>query len=213
MPDSVQILAKAISEGRETTDTQILEAMKGLFGDRYEKRSVQNLNSDKPPFIRNAYGRGGSATEHVAYAGFINPDNPPSGPYGGASLVWFPSDEGCLIDFGIGTRGLSPDEGILTRPGHRRRIDSLRRYLVNQGVSLVWCRQDPATIGEPVPSLITRQLPAWEPVFKKYGNELYCLAVVPKKDISKAEMIVRAFVDLYAYERGWNALKAHEEEV
>jgi hypothetical protein len=38
-------------------------------------------------------------------------------------------DGGSLIDFGVGTRGLSPDEGILTRRGHRRRVTGLRRHM------------------------------------------------------------------------------------
>ncbi|MBF0256930.1 MAG: AAA family ATPase [Gammaproteobacteria bacterium] len=211
MSDSAQVLAQAIAAGWDTPGGDMIEAMRGVFGDRYHKRSASNLDSDKPPFIRNAYGRGGSATEHVAYAGFINPDNPPSGPYGGMSLVWFPSEEGCLISFVIGTRGLSPDEGILTRPGHRRRIASLRRYLVSQGVSVTWSRQDPATIGEPVPSLITRQLPAWDAALKRYGNELYCLAVVPKDNAEIASLVVQAFLDLYAYERGWDVLMSYQD--
>ena len=213
MSDALQILADAIAAGSSTTDAEILSAMKGIFGERYHKRSAKDLDSDRPLFIRNAYGRGGGETEHVAYAGFINPDNPGSGPYGGTSLVWFPREEGCLIDFGIGTRGLSPDEGILTRPGHRRRIASLRRYLVQHGVTMAWARQDPATIGVPVPDSIARQLPAWEPVFKRYGAELYCLAVVPKNDPALARLIVQAFLDLYAYERGWEPLKDAKDEV
>lgn len=212
MADALQILADVIAAGTATSDTAMLAAMRGVFGERYHKRSAQHLDHERPPFIRNAYGKGGGETEHVAYAGFINPDNPPSGPYGGTSLVWFPREEGCLIDFGIGTRGLSPDEGILTRPGHRRRIASLRRYLVSKGVTVAWARQDPATIGVPVPDLITKQLPAWEPVFKRYGNELYCLAVVPKDDPAKARVVVQAFLDLYAYERGWEVLKSAQEE-
>jgi len=214
MSDSLQVLADAIAAGIETSDTKMLEAMRGIFGHRYGKRSVRDLDHpDRPAFIRNAYGKGGSATEHVAYAGFINPDNPSSGPYGGTSLVWFPTEEGCLIDFGIGTRGLSPDEGILTRPGHRRRIASLRRYLVSKGVSIAWARQDPATIGVPVPSLVTEKLPAWKSVFERYGKELYCLALVPKGDPAKARLVVQAFLDLYAYERGWERLKSVDNEI
>lgn len=212
MADALQTLADAIAAGTATSDTEMLAAMRGIFGERYHKRSAQHLEHDRPPFIRNAYGKAGSETEHVAYAGFINPDNPPSGPYGGTSLVWFPREEGCLIDFGIGTRGLSPDEGILTRPGHRRRISSLRRYLVGQGVSVAWARQDPATMGVPVPDLVTKQLSAWESVFKRYSNELYCLAVVPKDDPAKARMVVQSFLDLYAYERGWEVLKSAQDE-
>lgn len=212
MSDALQVLSDAIAAGSVTSDSAILTAMRGVFGERYHKRSAPHFDHDKPPFIRNAYGRGGGETDHVAYAGFINPDNPPSGPYGGTSLVWFPRDEGCLIDFGIGTRGLSPDEGILTRPGHRRRIASLRRYLVSQGVPVAWARQDPATIGVPVPELITKRLPAWEPVFRRYSNELYCLSVVPKNDPVKARLVVKAFLDLYAYERGWEVLKSAKDE-
>jgi 5-methylcytosine-specific restriction enzyme B len=212
MPDALQTLADAIAAGSATTDTQMLAAMRGVFGERYHKRSAPALEQDRPPLIRNAYGRGGGETDHVAYAGFINPENPSSGPYGGFSVVWFPREEGCLIAFGIGTRGLSPDEGILTRPGHRRRIASLRRHLVAQGAVGAWARQDPATIGVPIPDLVTQRLTAWDPVFKRYGTELYCLCVVPKTDSAKARSIVQAFLDLYAYERRWEPLKGAKTE-
>ena len=212
MSDEVQSLADAIAAGSATSGPEILEAMRGLFGSRYHKRAASLLESDKPPFIRNAYGRGTGESEHVAYAGFINPDNPPSGPYGGASLVWFPREEGCLIGFVIGTRGLSPDEGILTRPGHRRRIASLRRYLAGEGLSSTWARQDPASIGVPVPEIVTRALPAWASVFKRYGSEHYCLAAVPRDNPALARTVVQAFLDLYAYERGWEVLTRCRDE-
>lgn len=205
MPDALQELADAIAVGTATTDEAMLRAMKGLFGVRYHKRAAAHLDHERPPFIRNAYGRGGGETEHVAYAGFINPDNPPSGPYGGASLVWFPREGNSLIAFVIGTRGLSPDEGILTRPGHRRRIASLRRHLVGLKVEHTWARQDPANIGAPVPSLVTKMLPEWDPAFRRYGNELYCFAKVPAEP-ARALEVVQAFLDLYAYERGWEVL-------
>jgi 5-methylcytosine-specific restriction protein B len=211
MSDELQNLANAIAAGSDTSSEAIGAAIKGLFGSRFHKRSASHLDHERPPFIRNAYGRSGAESEHVAYAGFINPDNPPSGPYGGTSLVWFPRPEGCLIDFGIGTRGLSPDEGILTRPGHRRRIESLRKHLVSLGVT-AWARQDPATMGMPVPKVVTDQLLAWKPIFDRYGNELYCLAEVPKNNPGLAKRVVQAFVDLYAYERGWEVLKAAEDE-
>src|SRR6516164_3732915 len=99
MPDAMQTLASAIAAGSATSDTQMLAAMRGIFGERYHRRCAPSLDHDRPPLIRNAYGRGGE-TDHVAYAGFINPENPPSGPYGGTSLVWFPREEGCLIAFG-----------------------------------------------------------------------------------------------------------------
>lgn len=212
MSDALQLLVDAIAGGIETTDEVMLYAMKGLFGTRYSKRSVSNLDWTRPPYIRNAYGKGGGETEHVAYAGFINPDNPPNGPYGGTSLVWFPSEDGCLIDFGIGTRGLSPDEAILTRPGHRRRIASLRKFLSKADVGTVWARQDPSAVGISIPSVVSGALPAWGPVFKRYGSELYCLATVPKERPELARTVVRSFLDLYAYERGWEPLSEFKDE-
>lgn len=211
MSDPLADLACAISAGSSTSSEDIGKSMLALFGTRFHKRSAPHLDKDRPPFVRNAYGRGAGEPTHVAYAGFINPDNPPSGPYGGTSLVWFPKDEGCIIDFGVGTRGLSPDEGILTRPGHRRRIASLRKHLARLGVE-AWARPDPASLGQPVPEIVTSRLQDWKSVFDTYSNELYCLARVPKADAKKAREVVQAFVDLYAYERGWEVLKAHEEE-
>jgi hypothetical protein len=111
MSDALQILADAIAAGTATTKDQMGDAMRGLFGSRFHSNSIKPL--DRSPAIRNAYGEAGEA-EYVAFAGFIHPESASSGPYGGTSLVWFPSDNGSLIDFGIGTRGLSPDEGILT---------------------------------------------------------------------------------------------------
>ena len=80
MSDELQILANAIAAGSDTTSEAIGEAIKGLFGSRFHKRSASHLEHDRPPFIRNAYGRNGAESEHVAYAGFINPDNPPWWP-------------------------------------------------------------------------------------------------------------------------------------
>ncbi len=68
-----------------------------------------------------------STNVDVPFAGFIHPENPPSGAYGGASLVWFPTENnGSIITFGAA--GLSPHEGLLSCPGHRHGIRVLRRY-------------------------------------------------------------------------------------
>ncbi len=62
-------------------------------------------------------GSNDEGAQYVPFAGLIHPDSPPSGPYGGMSLVWFPiKDKGSLLTLVVGTRGISPDMGILTRP-------------------------------------------------------------------------------------------------
>jgi 5-methylcytosine-specific restriction protein B len=147
----------------------------------------------------------------VPFAGLINPDNPESGPYGGTSLVWFPTKEhGSLLGFGVGTRGLSPDEGILTRPGHRRRTAALRRMLASKGVE-AWSKPDPANLGVTVPRTTLERFPGFEKALKRYGHEMYCMALVPSNQ-SDARTVIQAFFDLYSYERGWEILASYKTE-
>src|SRR5262245_61538259 len=59
----------------------------------------------------------------VSYAAYVHKSSPPSGPYGGMSFAIFPVENApCLVSMVIGTQGLSPDEGVLSRPGHARKI-------------------------------------------------------------------------------------------
>ncbi len=44
MSDSAQVLAQAVAAGRATSDADMIEAMRGLFGDRYHKRSATGLD-------------------------------------------------------------------------------------------------------------------------------------------------------------------------
>lgn len=154
-------------------------------------------------------GTGSDGEDGVPFAGLIHPDNPTSGPYNGASLVWFPTrGSGSLLTFVVGTRGISPDEGLLTRPGHRRRLAALRRYLSRQGVD-AWTKPDPASLGMEVPRTIRDRFPGFERVFQRYGGEIYAIAKVPE-GVDGAGAVVQAFFDLYAHERGWQVLKEHQ---
>ncbi len=202
--DSLTNLATAIAAGLPGPPNGLRPLIDAIFGDRYQKRY------QAPTAVRDAYALA-DGEEGVPYAGIINPDNPPSGPYGGTSVVWFPSREsGSLIDFGIGTRGLAPDEGILTRPGHKRRVTALRRYLARLGID-AWVKHDPSALGASVPKTARDKYPGFEHVFKRYGAELYACALVPR-DVEGARTVVQAFLDLYAYERGWQIMKAYEPE-
>lgn len=207
-PDTLKDLSEIIRLGLEGYPKDGLKsAMSALFGDRYQKRDFV------PTMLRDAYGLANEGDDSgVPYAGFICPDNPPSGPYGGTSLVWFPTKEfGTLIGFVVGTRGLSPDEGILMRPGHRRRIVALRRYLSRLGVE-AWTKPDPSALGVVVPKGVRERFSGFEKAFQRYGREMYCNAVVPKGDSELAHKTVQAFLDLYAYERNWQVLKTFEPE-
>src|SRR5262245_29435827 len=198
-------LSNLIRQGRGVSEGSLRKTIEAVFGERYPKEVLKDVQ------VRDAYALAREDTEgSVPYAGVINPDNPPSGPYGGTSLVWFPGETTSLIGFGVGTRGISPDEGILTRPGHRRRVAALRRMLAQMRV-VVWSKADPAALGVAVPKTFSSKLPEFAGTFKRYANEMYCVAQVPS-EVEAAEKVVRCFFDLYAYERGWQPLKSYEAE-
>lgn len=209
MSDSIAELAKFIRQGRGAEETAARPLLEALFGERYHKRHLPKGG------IRDALKLGSmdDSDDSVPFAGLINPDNPESGPYGGTSVVWFPTKEhGSLIGLGVGTRGLSPDEGILTRPGHRRRVEALRQYLASLGVP-AWSKPDPANLGVVVPNTTMGQFPGFEKALKRYAKEMYCMAAVPGPDKGdQSRDVVRAFFDLYSYERGWETMATYREE-
>lgn len=207
--DSLSSLTRIITQGRGVLsegkrDTGIKGALEGLFEDRYHSR-----NKPKDGF-RDAYGLAND--DGVAWAGMIAEENPPSGAYGAASIAWFPCEGGSLLTFVVGTRGLAPDEGLLTRHGHQRRVSALRRHLSDLGAT-AWSKPDPAAINVDVPEAARRLFPACAPVFQRYGNVIYCAAWICgdlKPTASRA--IVQAFFDLYAFERNWEIRVACREE-
>jgi 5-methylcytosine-specific restriction protein B len=174
----------------------------GLFDTRYHSRSRPR------DAFRDAYGL---KDEGVPYAGVIAPENPSSGAYGGASIAWFPCDGGTLMTLVVGTKGLAPDEGLLTRHGHRRRISALRNYLAQRGIAS-WSKADPAAISTRLPDAVRRYFPSCEAVFNRYGDVIYSTAWVPQGDTATAEAVVRSYFDLYGHERGWVVRASAEQE-
>ncbi len=202
----LEALVAVIRSGLPPPESGVKPLLEGLFGGRYHKQHFA------PTALRDAYAlASGDGGDGVPWAGLIHPDNPPSGPFGGTSVVWFPTElAGSLIGLVVGTRGLSPDEGILTRPGHRRRIAALRRYLSRIGVE-PWTKPDPSALGVTVPKVVKDRFPEFEKAFRRYEREMYCIAKVPPEP-ELALKVVQAFFDLYAYERSWNVLKLYQPE-
>jgi 5-methylcytosine-specific restriction enzyme B len=207
--DSLSTLTQIIVQGRRVLpegkrETGIRAALDLLFEDRYHSR-----HKPKDGF-RDAYGLVND--DGVAWAGVIAEENPPSGAYGGASIAWFPLDGGSLMTLVVGTRGLAPDEGLLTRHGHRRRVAALRRHLSELGVA-AWSKPDPAAINVDVPEAARRLFPACSAVLKRYGSVIYCAAWIGgDSDPGTARSVVQAFFDLYAFERNWEVRVARRAE-
>jgi 5-methylcytosine-specific restriction protein B len=204
MPDPLDNLTVIISRGLNEKSPDFLALVKALFGSRYYQNDWKSDDA-----LRNRYAMG---EDGVPFGALLHPDNPSSGAYGGFSLAWFPTSEGSLMTLVVGTRGLQPDEGILTRPGHRRRVAALRRYLTRSGIN-AWAKADPASIAVKMP-LQTRQLlgESFQGAYNRYGDVIYAAAPVPVNDSAKARLVVQAFLDLYAFERGWKPLKAAQRE-
>jgi 5-methylcytosine-specific restriction protein B len=168
MEDALSKLTAFMSNGLKEGDKTARELLENLFGGRYHKRHYAKS------VVRDALKLGmyEDGEQGIPFAGLINQDNPESGPYGGVSVVWFPTkDHGSLLGLVVGTRGLSPDEGILTRPGHRRRAAALRRMLAIKSIES-WSKPDPANLGVTVPKTTLERFTGFEKALKRYGHEM-----------------------------------------
>jgi 5-methylcytosine-specific restriction protein B len=121
------------------------------------------------------------------------------------SFVIFPSDEApCLIGMCIGTQGLAPDETILGRPGHARKLQAICTWLNHEygaGSQLAWAKHDPTRTDIDVPATIQQRWSAHDRALKKYGRVLYA-AYQPNHDRSATARAVAAMLDMLFEERG-----------
>src|ERR1700747_646237 len=134
--------SKDWAERNETAFTSLFGSPEG----RYSKSAEKEVTL-RAPEISNDTG--------VPFAAYIHPSNPKSGPYSGLSFVIFPvSDQPCLVGLVVGTQGLPPDESILGRPGHARKIQAISEWLNRRygvGKRIAWAKQDPTRTDIQVP--------------------------------------------------------------
>lgn len=150
----------------------------------------------------------------VPFAALIEKTNPESGRYGGMSVAIFPGDDKsqCLITFVVGTNGLAPDEAILGRPGHARKVRAICAWLnrkYGQKSFRAWAKQEPSRVDLPVPKNVSAQFSQYSGVFHKYGAVLYGIFVPSQESALEA---LTAFLDLMFEERGVMPLAAFREE-
>ena len=205
----VALIAKGMpgDTSRDELSQQTEKAIEGVFGQRYHSRSRRSHRAALMP-----------KEDSISFAGLLHEDSPTSGVYGGMSLIWFPvpaadgQEAGSLLTFVCGTRGLAPDEQILGRPGHARHLQALRRYLRSISGVHIWTKHDPTNLAQPLPEVMRQEYGRFDRVIGRYGNYIYAAAVVPR-DQDNARKVVLAFLDFYAWERGWRPLAAARTEV
>ena len=195
------------NESRVDLSEKTKAAIAGIFGERYQQKSPQ---AARVVFM--------SGDDNVSFAGLVHPDSPPSGVYGGMSLIWFPigaqgdAHSSSLLTLVCGTRGLSPDEQILGRPGHVRHLRAFRQYLSESAGVFSWVKHDPTDLSAQFPKVVQENIHGFDAVFKRYGNHIYMCVQVPH-DFEKARIVVSGLLDIYAWERNWIKLKAASNEI
>jgi 5-methylcytosine-specific restriction enzyme B len=185
---------------------QAFEFMFGAPSGRYRK-DAQATVALRAPEISSEAG--------VPFAAYIHPSNPTSGPYGGFSFVVFPApDETCMVAMVVGTQGLAPDEAILGRPGHARKMQAICAWLnkvYGKGHQVAWAKQDPTRVDLGAPDTVKRIWPVYQKVFERYGRELYAV-YTPTHDQAGTEAAVTAFLDVMFAERGQQPLTQFKAE-
>ena len=201
-----ELVAGNWEQGWSDKAREILEGVKS--GARYSR-------AEKASSIRSP-GMTPDGT-HIPYAAYINPNNPDSGAYGGTSFVLFPFNHGhSLISFVVGTQGLAPDERILGRPGHSRKVAAACKYINEQfgkGKRIAWSKSDPCRTDISIPDSVAVDMcpceeqdgdidPEFSAMVDKYGNVLY--ATVNPKELSAGdiEIVLKILLDIYFEEYG-----------
>jgi 5-methylcytosine-specific restriction protein B len=184
------------------------KALAALFGDRYARKAEKSVALRAPEM------KGGNDSG-VSYAAYIHPSNADAGAYGGMSFVIFPvEDAPCLVSMVIGTQGLAPDETILGRPGHARKLQAICTWLNQRfgvGEQVAWAKQDPTRVDIDVPSSVQKVFQVYEPVLKRYGRVLYAI-YRPTADRTGTLAAVAAMLDIMFEERGHTPLKDYERD-
>lgn len=200
----VQLILRPTQDNWARNHQRILDSLFGSGGGRYPVDARNSLKIRAPEKIE------------VPYAAYIHPANPDSGAYGGMSLVFFPPHQWqgpCLIGLVVGTQGLHPDEAVLSRPGHARKVKAICSWLNQRSHGSAWAKHDPTRLDVRVPGEVAQRWQDLKAALEKYGREMYALFRPPSSDEGKLTRdAVLAFLDLLLEERGFGPLKPSSGE-
>ncbi len=201
----IDIVHQNRTENWSTKNQDAFYELFGSDGGRYSERAKKEVTLRAPEF------RGDSG---VPFSAYIHPSNPDSGAYGGMSFVIFPVPNApCLIGMVTGTQGLSPDEEVLGRPGHARKVAAICQWLnrkYGKGKMVAWAKEDPVRTDLNVPENIKASFSDYSTVLNRYGKEIYGF-YAPNSDKNATTDALVAFLDLMFEERGQYPLKSSSE--
>ncbi len=189
-------------------DVLAREALDAFVAERYPARA-KNLHAIRV--------NGDTSDDAAPYAALIAPGQPKSGPYGGLSVVLFPRKQGpALVSMVTGTHGLSPDEQVLGRPGHARKVAAIARWLNGRAKELcAWSKRDPVRVDQELPHATRKLLAEYPNAIGKYGREIYGAFVPPGPRDAAHDALTRdaftSFADLFFEERDLEPLSPHKK--
>ncbi len=181
-----------------------LESLFGSNGGRYNAQVRSRIQFRTPEYKD---GKG------VPFSSIIHESNPTSGGYGGMSFVIFPVvGAPPMIAMVVGTQGLSPDEAILGKPGHSRKMNAITQWLNSQSSEnepIAWAKRDAVRIDLEVPDNVRKAYPEYEAVFNKYGREIYGFCIAKEEIL---ETVLKTFLDFNFEERSVEPLSKFQKE-
>jgi hypothetical protein len=113
----------------------------------------------------------------------------------------------------VGTQGLSPDEALLGRPGHARKVQAISTWINKQygnGQQIAWAKQGPTRVDLDIPDSIKRYWTPYQKVFERYGKVIYA-AVTPTADSEGTAAVLTGLLDLMFEERGQKPMAQFSE--
>ena len=196
----LEIVHSSITDSWAERNRAAFEALFGTPDGRYPKPASKVVTLRAPEM---------SSDTGVPFAAYIHPSNPTSGSYTGLSFVIFPvPGQPCLIGMVVGTGGLNPDEAVLGRPGHARKLQAICSWLNGEyggGRFVAWAKQDPTRTDLSVPDSVRQAWPEYKSVFDRYGKEIYAL-YCPTGDRAGTDAALTASLDLLFEERGYQPI-------
>ena len=204
LKDIVDIIHSGDLGNWKDRNQKALDSIFGAGSGRYPERAKSEIKLRAPD-------------KEIPFAAYIHANTTNEGAYGGLSFVIFPvTGKPALFGLVVGTQGLDPDEGVLGRPGHARKVQAICTWLNNKfgnNEQVAWAKYDPTRVDISVPDKLQRDWSEFRDAFGKYSGVMYGL-YRPTANQEHTTEALTAFLDLMFEERGFptNAAASKDRE-
>ena len=198
---------------------EAFESLFGSSGGRYEKTALNEIQFRTPKIDE----------KRVPFSAIIHESNAGSGGYSGMSFVILPVPESePMIAMIAGTQGISPDEHIIGKPGHSRKMNAITQWLNAQyrqktrndrdssddqksdnDKVIAWAKREAVRTDLRVPDNVAKTFSDYKSIFDKYGKEIYGFCIAKEEILEDA---LKVFLDFHFEERGYQPLTQAQKD-